>query len=298
MSPMRPEARLTYPDPSQRPRLRLPEGKSLAIWCVVNVEHWLIDHPMPRQVLVAPTGAALLPDLANWGWHEYGMRVGFWRLLEAFVARNIRPTLSINGSVCEAYPGLAGAARDAGWEFMGHGFVQIPVHREADQAATIARTIAAIRSFTGEPPLGWLSPGLTETLETPDLLAEAGIRYVADWVVDDVPCRLETTHGPLVAIPYSVELNDIPLSMIQHRPSDELLRRGLRQCDRLLREVRWTGRLAGPKVMAIAVHPYITGVPHRIDALEALLDALLAKPEVVFLQGRDLLQCVDFPSPA
>ena len=112
----------------------------MALWPVVNVEHWLIDNPMPRQMLVAPTGAPLLPDLANWGWHEYGMRVGFWRLLAAFEARGIRPTLSINGSVCEAYRPVAEAAHAAGWEFMGHGFTRSRPIAIADQPAMIART--------------------------------------------------------------------------------------------------------------------------------------------------------------
>ncbi len=111
---------------------------------------------MPRQVLVAPTGASLQPDLPNWAWHEYGMRVGFWRLLEAFESRGIRPTLSINGSVCTAYPRLAEAAHAAGWEFMGHGFVQRPTHRVSDQRAMIAETFSAIAPSRARPPAaGW-----------------------------------------------------------------------------------------------------------------------------------------------
>ncbi len=153
---MRPEQRLRYVAAIDRPRLALPGGAALAIWPVVNVEHWLIDDPMPRQVLVAPTGASLQPDLPNWAWHEYGMRVGFWRLLEAFRSRGIRPTLSINGSVCTAYPRIAEAAHAEGWEFMGHGFVQRPTHRVSDQEAMIAETIAAIRTVTGTAPkAGW-----------------------------------------------------------------------------------------------------------------------------------------------
>ena len=114
MSGMRPEERLRYCATIDRPKVALPGGKAVAVWPVVNVEHWLIDNPMPRQVLVAPTGAQLLPDVANWAWHEYGMRVGFWRLLAAFEKRKIRPTLSINGSVCTAYPRISQAAHAAG----------------------------------------------------------------------------------------------------------------------------------------------------------------------------------------
>ncbi len=282
---MRPEQRLRYVAAIDRPRLSLPDGASLAIWPVVNVEHWLIDDPMPRQVLVAPTGASLQPDLPNWAWHEYGMRVGFWRLLEAFESRGIRPTLSINGSVCTAYPRIAEAAHAAGWEFMGHGFVQRPTHRIADQRAMIAETVAAIRAVTGAIPGGWLGPGLTETMETPDLLAEAGIRWIADWVADDMPCRLKTTHGEVLTMPYSVEINDIPVQMIQHHAAGELASRALATAERLLKESRSPGPLGGAKIMSFALHPYITGVPHRIGMLETLLDRLRVMNGVTWMQG-------------
>jgi allantoinase len=287
---MRPEERLPYTASIDRPRTELPGGKRVAVWPVVNVEHWLIDNPMPRQVLTAPTGAALQPDLPNWAWHEYGMRVGFWRMLEAFEKRGIRPTLSINGSVCDAYPRLASAAHAAGWEFMGHGFVQVPTHRIEDQPAMIAKTIDAIRRVTGKPCGGWLGPGLTETLETPDHLAAAGIRWIADWVVDDLPARLRTRHGDVLTMPYSVELNDIPMQMIQHHTASEFAARTVTTADRLLREAVAPGPLGGAKIMSFAIHPYITGVPHRIDMLEQLLDDLAARDGLVFMQGDEIAE--------
>lgn len=283
-----PHERLAYVPAIDRPALALPEGKAVIVWPVVNVENWLIGNPMPRQVLVAPTGAALQPDLANWAWHEYGMRVGFWRLLEAFRSRGIRPTLSVNGSVCLDYPRIAGAAHEAGWEFMGHGFVQVPTHTVTDQRAMIARTAQAIAAVTGKPPTGWLGPGLTETLETPDLLAAAGISWIADWVVDDRPCRLKTASGDVLTMPYSVELNDIPLIMIQHHRGAEFAERTLAQLDRLAAEAKGPGPLAGAKVMSFAIHPYISGVPHRIAMLEGLLDALIARDDILFWQGHDI----------
>lgn len=284
----RPEQRLTYTALIDRPRIELPAGKKVAIWPVVNVENWLIENPMPRQVLVAPTGAMLSPDVANWAWHEYGMRTGFWRILDAFEKRGIQPTLSINGSVCNAYPRVAAAARDAGWEFMGHGHVQVPTHKVADQSGMIKQTIGEITDFTGTSPIGWLGPGLTETLDTPDLLASAGIRYIADWVVDDLPCRLATTSGPVLTMPYSVEINDIPLIMIQHHRGYEFKERAMAQLDRLAREASTDGNLGGAKVMSFAVHPFITGVPHRIDILEQLLDQMLERSDVLFWQGNQI----------
>ncbi len=282
---MRPVERLRYTAPADRPRHAGPGGARLIVWPVVNVETWLIENPMPRQVLSPPTGAALLPDVPNWAWHEYGMRVGFWRFHALFERLAIRPTLSVNGSVVDAYPRVAAAARDAGWEFMGHGWYQVPTHRVADQRDMIARTVSAIHDFTGQPCTGWLGPGLTETPETPDLLAQAGVRWTGDFVVDDLPARITTAHGEMLAMPYSVELNDIPLVMIQHHDEAELPRRSRLQAARLLQEAEGA---AGVKVMCIAIHPYITGVPHRIGALEGLFDELGADPRVVFMQGDEI----------
>lgn len=283
---MRPETRLDYAAPRDRAPRPGPDGARVLVFFVVNVEEWGIDRPMPRQVLSAPTGASVLPDIPNWAWHEYGMRVGFWRILRACEALGIRPTLSINGRVCEAYPRIAEAAHAAGWEFMGHGFRQVPTHLVEDQPAMVRDTAAAIARVTGAPPVGWLGPGLTQTLETTDILAAHGIRYCADWVVDDVPVPIRTAHGPIWSMPYSVELNDIPLIMIQHHRAEELQERSLAQLDRLLEEAGEEGC----KVMGLAVHPYISGVPHRIGVLERTLEMIAARPGVVFAQGRAILK--------
>jgi peptidoglycan/xylan/chitin deacetylase (PgdA/CDA1 family) len=240
---------------------------------------------MPRQVLTAPQGASVTPDLPNWAWHEYGMRVGFWRLKSALDAYGIAPTLAINGAVPAAYPRVTQAARDAGWEFMVHGFNQMATHLVDDQRDMIRSAIAALREAGGHEPVGWLAPGLTETLETPDLLAEAGIRYCADWVIDDLPATIRTAHGPLLAMPYSVELNDIPIMMIQHHRAEELFERTVAQFDRLYDE----SEVQGAKVMGLAVHPYISGVPHRIGWFEKALAHMAARPGTMFWQGRQIM---------
>src|SRR5439155_13910030 len=133
-----------------------------------NVEVWEIERPMPRQALSAPSGVALLPDVPNWSWHEYGMRVGFWRLKAALERFRIRPTLSINGKVCESYPRIARAALEAGWEFMAHSYVQAPMTKVDDERGAIHRAMDALERFTGKRPAGWLGPGLAETYDTPD----------------------------------------------------------------------------------------------------------------------------------
>lgn len=280
---MLPHERVPYSAIVDRAPLVLADGARMAVWIIVNAELWDSERAMPRTVLPPPMGAPLLPDLPNWAWHEYGMRVGFWRLLDCLKGFAVRATFAVNGAVCTAYPRVAEGAREAGWEFMGHGFRQGPMHALDDQRAAIRETVAAIRDFTGEAPRGWESPGLTETLETADLLADEGIQYVADWVLDDQPCDVGTRTGRLVSIPYTLETNDITLMALQHHASDELLKRTVDQFDRLYAESATITR-----VMAISLHPYITGVPHRIGYLEALLAHILEKPDVVVWTGGEI----------
>ncbi|WP_407156171.1 polysaccharide deacetylase family protein [Bradyrhizobium sp. STM 3557] len=277
-------SRFDYQPIHKRPLLRLPKHARVAVWTIVNVENWSPTAAMPRTVLPPPMGLPLLPDIPNWAWHEYGIRVGFWRFLETLSSRKLKATFAINGSVCSLYPEVCEAAREAEWDFMGHGFVQKPMHKVEDQRAAITDTIKAITAFTGKPPRGWESPGLTETDETLDLLAEAGIEYVADWVIDDQPVPLKTRAGTIVSVPYTVEINDVVISAVQQQPSDEIYRRGRDQFDRLYLE----GAKA-PRVMAISIHPYLTGVPHRIKYLEMLYDYILGHDDVVMWTGAEIL---------
>ena len=285
--------RLPYTPIHRRPPLKLPNNARVAVWTIVNVENWSPTGAMPRAVLPPPMGQPLLPDVPNWAWHEYGMRVGFWRFVEALGSRNLKATFALNGSVCEVYPEACEAARDAGWDFMGHGFVQKPMHKLEDQRAAIADTIAAIKKFTGKPPRGWESPGLTETDETLDFLAEAGIEYVADWVLDEQPVTLKTSHGNIVSVPYTVEINDVVISAVQQQPSDEILRRGRDHFDRL-----YIDGAKAPRVMAISIHPYLTGVPHRIKYLEMLYDYILGHEGVVMWTGAEILDWYRTQVPA
>ena len=240
---------------------------------------------MPRTVLPPPSGAQVIPDVPNFAWSEYGMRVGFWRLKSVLDKHKIKATLAINGSVCLTYPRIAEASREAGWEFMGHGFIQKPMHQVEDQREAIRKSVEVIRKFTGKAPSGWLGPGLTETPETLDLLAEAGLQYVADWVNDDQPYEIKTAHGPLFSLPYTVELNDIPMMVLQHHEAEEFFRRAKDQFETLYAEGAKSAR-----VMAIAVHPYISGVPHRIKYFEKTLAYLKKQRGVLFWTGEEILE--------
>jgi peptidoglycan/xylan/chitin deacetylase (PgdA/CDA1 family) len=280
-----PHERFDYSPIAARKPWKLPKGARIAVWTIVNVEEWDIEKPMPRQYLTAPQGVVTIPDVPNWAWHDYGMRVGFWRLYEALQKRKIRATTSINANVCRSYPPVAQAMLDAGWEFMGHGVRQGAMHVQPDPRATIRESIGLIREFTGKAPRGWMGPGLSETWETPELLKEEGIEYLADWVNDDQPYEIRTSAGPLVSVPYTLELNDIPMMVIQHHGSSEWLQRCKDQFDRLYAE-----GARNPRVMAIAVHPYNSGVPHRIKYFEAVYDYMRRKRGVWFATGEEIYE--------
>ncbi|HEY4370780.1 MAG TPA: polysaccharide deacetylase family protein, partial [Burkholderiales bacterium] len=278
-----PKDRVPFTAIVDRPPLKLPGGARMAVWVIVNVEDWGIERPMPRTVLPPPMGVPMLPDLPNWAWHEYGMRVGFWRIHEVLARHGVIPTLAINGIVCKNYPRVAQAGKDAGWEFMGHGYMQGPMHKLEDQRAAIRDTVNVIKEFTGKPPVGWESPGLTETYDTIDILAEEGIKYVADWVLDDQPVKIATTTGHVVSVPYTVELNDIPMGALQHMSQDDMVKRGQTHFDQLYKDSEKITR-----VMAISVHPYLSGSPHRIGWLDRILAHVKQHDDVVIWTGEQI----------
>jgi allantoinase len=281
--PMIPSERQPYSAIVDRPPLKLPDNGRIIVWTIVNLEVWDISRPMARQVIPSPGGQVLLPDVPNWSWHEYGMRVGVWRFFDLYKRLGIAPTLSLNARVCLDYERVAGQARDVGWEFMGHAFEQMPIHKIEDQAAIIARSLDTIEKFTGSRPIGWLGPGLTQTLDTPDILAGTGIKYIGDWVHDEEPTVIKTKNGPLVTLPYTVELNDIPVMILQHHESDYWKRRCCDQFDRLYQE-----GAARPRIMALAIHPYISGQPHRIKYLEEVYDRINAHSNVIHWNGAEI----------
>jgi len=179
---------------------------------------------------------------------------------------------------------VAQACKESGWEFMGHSYEQGPIHNEKDQPAMIKRTLDTIRSFTGKPAVGWLGPGLTETLDTPDYLTAAGIKYIGDWVHDDEPTELKTANGPLVTVPYSMETNDIPMMMVQHHEAPYWTQKCIDSFDRLYQE-----GAERPKIMAIAIHPYISGQPFRIKYLEQVYDYVNRHAGVLHWNGEQIL---------
>src|SRR5688572_25535839 len=281
---MRPEQRLEYSPIAGRARLALPEGKRMVVWTIVNVEEWDIDRPMPRTVLTPPAGGVPKPDIPNWAWHEYGNRVGFWRMLEVLDELGVRASLAINGTAIRSYEAISRAALERKWEFMGHGYTQRNMQAVENEREDIRKTTEAIRAFTGRAPRGWLGPGLTETWETPDILAEQGYEYVSDWVLDDQPVWLKTKSRPIVSVPYTQECNDVAMMLIQHHTAAEYYDRAMDQFEQLYDDSRDSAR-----VMALVVHPYIMGAPHRLKYYRKALKSIRKQSDVLFWTGEQIL---------
>ncbi len=278
------EPRAPYSAIVDRPPLKLPGGARVAVWVCINVEEWEFGAPMARALLPAPQGASVTPDIPNYSWYEHGMRVGFWRFKEVLDRHGIKATVSLNSNVCASTPRMVEAWLESDWELMGHGVVQRVLPKEPDERATIRRTIDQIQQFSGRKVRGWMGPGLHETYDTPDILAEEGIEYCADWVNDVQPYPMRVERGSLISIPYTVELNDIPIYLVQHHRSPELFERAMDEFETLHREGAESAR-----VMCVSVHPYITGAAHRIAYFDRIFQELRRRDGVIFLRAAEIL---------
>jgi peptidoglycan/xylan/chitin deacetylase (PgdA/CDA1 family) len=281
--PKRPEftsnPRIPFQMSTERPPLAPPDGKPLIVHILVAVENWRFDDHMPRQIMPGPHGARTIPDVVNWSWAEYGMRCGMPRLLRALGERNIKADACINAGVLDAYPSVAEAILEAGWEFQGHGLHQRAL-AEDDEAAQIKGALDKLEAFCGYRPRGWTGPGLKETMTTLDHLREAGVVYTCDWVVDDLPCWIRTKHGPMVAVPYTLELNDSVVYAVEKHSSSEQYDRLRHTIDGIEAELEHS-----PRVVSLSLHHHLNGVPHRIKFVEKMLDLLLQRKDTVFMTG-------------
>jgi peptidoglycan/xylan/chitin deacetylase (PgdA/CDA1 family) len=281
---MQPTERIAYSAIAKRPPLKLPNGARMGVWVIVNVEEWDANQPMPRTVLTPPAGGSPSPDIPNWAWHEYGNRVGFWRLLKVFDEFDLPSALAINGSAIATYPAIVEAAIERKWEFMGHGFTQRNMQKVENEREDIRKTAEAILKTTGRRPRGWLGPGLTETWETPDILVEEGYEYVSDWVLDDQPVWLKTRTRPIVNVPYTQECNDVAMMLIQHHKASEYADRALDQFEQIYADAAESAR-----IMAIVVHPYIMGAPHRTKYFRRIFETIRGRSGVAFMTGEQVL---------
>lgn len=266
-----------YSPITQRPAIRWPNGARVAFYVGLNVEHFNIDRPATS---INDATAALVPDPLNYGWRDYGPRVAIWRLMDIFDRHGIRPSVLLNSDVCAQYPQIieAGNARD--WAWLAHGKNNSTLQADVDdERAYLTEVVETIEKATGHRPRGWLGPALTETFQTPSLLADLGLNYVLDWTSDDQPYRLNVPG--MLSVPYSLELNDLGIFTMHGTNGADFVQMLTDQFDQLYSESADSGR-----VMALALHPFVTGQAFRAKYLDQAL-AYIAGHEGVWLTTSD-----------
>ena len=259
----------------RRPRLELPDGKRLAVWIGVNVEHYDFGRP---ALSLAQFTAELVPDPLNYGWRDYGARVGIWRLMELLDGHGFRASAITNRAVFDHYPEIVEEGRRRSWAWVGHGETNSQWHvgmGPDDERAMLEGIIAAFASATGQRPHGWLGPALTSTANTIDVLAELGFTYTLDWANDDQPYDLTPASGRLISLPYSSEVNDIPAFVLHHHTGEEFARSVIDQFDALYEEGG-----EGLRVMGIGLHPFLVGQPFRARPFARALEHIASHDDV------------------
>jgi len=268
---------------TQRPTFRWPHGERLAVWICYNIEHFKVDVPATS---VAPGLAQLKPDVINYAWRDYGLRVGIWRNVETMDRLGLPGSVTLNAEVCLHERAVVEELTKRNWCFLGHGLTNSQLLAglpEAEERKVITETVAIIEKATGKRPIGWLGPALAETFATPELLVEAGIKYVCDWVCDDQPFLIKVKNGRLISVPYSMHINDISM-VLEQRLLGEAFGQAIRdQFDVLYREGATI-----PRTMAIAVHPFLVGIPHLSKHFHRALEYIAGHKDVWFCTGDDI----------
>ncbi|MEM8794732.1 MAG: polysaccharide deacetylase family protein [Pseudomonadota bacterium] len=263
---------------TDRPRYHLPNGKKIMVHIAMNVEYWPFERPMPRGIIPAPHGATPAPpDIPNFSWVEYGLRCGMPRFIESLRVRGLPASALVNAQVADVYPSLMEAILTAGYELVGHGWFQQSLKQADDERAVIEKSLDRLQAASGTRPRSWLGPGLGETPDTLTILKQNGIEFVHDWVLDDLPVFIDAPGGRLVGLPYSFELNDVPIYVVQHGSSDEFLKRVKATLAIYEREAEQQAR-----ILTLALHPHIISVPHVAYHFEKALDLLQARDDTMF----------------
>jgi allantoinase len=268
-----------YSPITARPKLNWPNGARVAFYVGLNIEHYEVDKP---STSIFGGTAMLVPDPLNYGWRDYAVRVGIWRMIDALDAHKMRASVLLNSDCCAHYPQIIEAGRERNWVWLAHGknnsIFQTGMSVD-DERKYLKEIVATVSKATGHQIRGWLGPALTETFETPGLLKELGLTYILDWCADDQPFPL-TVPG-MMSVPYSIELNDISLFVGKSLSGEAFYQTVVDQFDQLYKDGEQTGR-----VMALCLHPFVVNQPFRQKYLEKALD-YIARHDGVWLTTSD-----------
>lgn len=261
-----------------------PGDARVALWVSPNVEHY--EFVPPPSATYSSFTRVPAPDVQQWGVRDFGNRVGFWRMAAVLDEFDIRATVSLNLSVLDHYPEVYQAMEERGWAYMSHGLVNTTAlydYTEVEERAFLRRTMEILEGHTGHKLKGMLGPALSSTLHTPDLLAEEGFLYTADWPIDDQPVPIATRYGRLVSVPYSYELNDRALGSAGDM--GVWAARCKAQFDRL-----WSEGQDGGRVMCLALHPFAIGQPQMVHYLREVLEYVTGRDGVWYTTADEIAE--------
>lgn len=274
---LRSHGRFDYSPIGRRPPLHFPGGAKLAVYIGFNIEHFAFGEGLGANL--GP--ASPQPDVLNYAWRDYGNRVGAWRCLDLFDDLAFPTAAIVNTALYDHCPELVDAFVARGDELVAHGHTNSQrqgTMAEADERALIVHCRDRMARAHGKPPTGWLSPWISESAVTPDLLKEAGYRYTLNWCHDDQPTEMKTRAGPLWSVPYPQELNDIPMIVGRMMDGKDFAGMIVDQFDEMLEQSR-----SQSLVMGIALHPYLVGQPYRLRHLRRALQHIAAHRGDVWL---------------
>ncbi len=267
-----------------------PEGKSLALWVNVCLQHYPLNQ---RGVPFAVPGGMTMPypDLRHYSLRDYGNRVGLFRILKALDKYRVTASFAVNSRLLQRTPYLAGLLRERGDELLGHGVHMDALHYggqdEAEERGLIAEAVGTLSELSGQQVRGWLSPVRSESQNTPDLLAEQGLSYFADWVNDDMPYRFATRAGDLIAMPLSNEIEDRFVIVNNQHSEASWTEQVSDAAEYLLAEAEQSGG----RILALNIHPWLLGQPHRIQFFEAVLAQLSSHSAVWSASPGAIMDC-------
>jgi len=278
-----------YTPITARKGFRWPNGKRLALWVIPNLEFFHLDDPMPgannERIEFAK---AKIPNIRNWTLRDYGNRVGVWRLMDMMARHGIRGTAAVNSDVCIHHPQIIERALKDNWEFMGHcqtNAIRLNEIDPASELSAIKETLEVIRKATGKEVTGWLGAGLAETWNSLDHFVTAGCKYVADWAFDDLPFKMSVSGKTLYSIPYTIHCNDTAQYFDQKATAEEFGQVICKQFDTLYEESADI-----PRVMAVSLHPFVSGAPYRIRAVDAAFKYICSHDDVWLATGPEILK--------
>ena len=272
-----------YSPINARPKLTWPNGARVAFYIGLNIEHFEVDKP---STSIFGGTAGLVPDPLNFGWRDYGVRVGIWRMIEALDSCRMRASVLLNSDCCGRYPQIIEAGKKRNWAWLAHGKNNSTFQSGMtidDERKYLTEVVQKISSATGHKIKGWLGPALTETFETPRLLKELGLSYLLDWCADEQPFPL-TVPG-MISVPYSIEINDITLFVGKNLSGEAFYQTVVDQFDQLYKDSEKSGR-----VMCLALHPFIINQPFRHKYLEKALEYIARRSDVWLTTSDDIAE--------